>query len=291
MTKLADLKRDIQPAVTITPAIAQNWLEHTVYAGQRKFRPFHAANLATDMRKGKFFPSMPIVFARMGDRKYNINGQHVLNAIVKSGQSITMSVMTVDAEDDDQIADLYSVIDVNKTRSASDSFSAHNIAGKLGLSNDMLIKANAALKLTDAKFNPGQQETYEIQSPLERIRRLNEAAPLIEAFNDTVKGAPRDIKGAIVTGAVQGIALDTFRIAPTVATEFWRQVAFGDGLSRGDPRLTLRDWLFANRATRMPATHRARYVELAWNAFVEKRKLSKLRVGDLTAPVVLKKPR
>lgn len=287
---LAKLHRNEQAGVPVTPAVSQRWIDGTRYERQRKYDENHALFLAETMKRGEFFPTMPIVFAKLGDVSYNINGRHTMHGIVKAGVTQHMTVLTVEVDNEEQIAQLYAAIDAGKPRTVNDGFAAHGLAQKFGLSASQVVKTEAGIKHINSRYSNTRAKTYEMKAPAERVRQFEKYGRAAKQFFDTVRRAPGDISGELNTGAVLSIALPTMLQSPDKAKEFWSQVAFCDGLKVGDPRKTLREWLCSNGPSlRTNPAQKCRAVAYAWEAFVQGRQTSRIKVVDWTKPVVIAK--
>ena len=97
--------------IQVTPVLARQWLDNRMEC-QRKVRPTHVHRLAADMRAGRFHLSPDCIVIIKG---YLANGQHRLEAVIESGKTILMLVLTSEDET------LYTVIDSGIPRTVGDT--------------------------------------------------------------------------------------------------------------------------------------------------------------------------
>lgn len=96
--------------VEVSPEMARKWLERNI--GNRPASPKHVAKLESAIRGGKWkMTGDPIRFSKSGKL---IDGQHRLQAILNSGETVTCVVMR-DLEDE-----IFDVLDSGKGRQKSD---------------------------------------------------------------------------------------------------------------------------------------------------------------------------
>lgn len=277
--------------VSVTPTMARQWLKSSIWKKQRQLRPWHVEELAEAMRRGEFTKGTQIHFARFGEDIHNVNGRHTLEAVVAFDNPIELSVLTTKVQSDQEIADLYSRHDRHLSRTLSDTYEAHGIAEEHGLNRGQVDKIGAGIAAIMGGFMPSRSKDnrgYDMRSADERTRQMKTYVTEGKRFLDIIKGSPAASAAQLRTGSVLGVAMLTFKKDKEAAERFWSQVAFCDGLSVGDPRKTLMNWLMANPQKKAPAAIRARIVTQAWEAFMDGRSMSRFKNPDVSAPVVLK---
>ena len=83
------------------------------------------------------------------------------------------------------------------------------------------------------------------------------------------------------------------------AVEFWRGVAFDDGLRLGDPRKTLREWLINTgiynsarttiKKNQVALPMSVRVIASAWNKWIEGEEFKRVRIPDnVTLPLKIR---
>jgi hypothetical protein len=276
--------------IEIDPGRAAKMIEADHYAGQRNLRPWHVNELAEAMSRGKFTEGTQIHFCKHNGKKYNVNGNHTLHAVVKSGVTINLGILMTEVETDEEIADHYSRHDRHLARTLGDAVKAHGVEAKLGLTGKQITVANYGIKMILSEFaNARRGNTYEIRAHDERVSMLlNEYGDEAKGYFDAIKGCSKLFAAPLMTAAVVGVALLTFKKDPEKAKSFWMQVATGGGgLNVGDPRRSLMVWLQDNPLKIAPSATRARVVAKAWNVFVAGGSVIRFKNIDISTPVVV----
>lgn len=253
----------------VDPEMAKKMIEADYYSGQRNLRPWHVAELAEAMSRNKFTEGTQIHFCKLGDKKYNVNGNHTLHAIVESGVGINLSVLMTEVASEEEVAEHYSRHDRHLARTLEDAVKAHGVEKKLGITGQQITKANAGIKMILNEFaNTRHANRYEIRAHDERVALLTgEYAEAATEYFTAIRGASKSVAKQLMTAAVVGVGLLTFKTNAEAAKPFWTHVASGAGIKRGDPRHSLMMWLLDHPLTEYPAAYRARVVEKAWNVY------------------------
>jgi len=297
MTTLANTKKHDVSLVTITPDMARHWLLSRPYKGQRQLRAAHVKFLAEEMERKNFRPSAEIVFAVEEDRHFLVNGQHTLNAIVQCGIPQTLIVFCYQSGGEEDTAEIYGVIDTNLKRTANDLFSAMYLSDELAFTATNLNRVSAAAKLIGNKFLPRSSNNKE--HPDDLVRRIREYAPAAHLFFDAVAELPGEMQ-SIFRASSLSIALVTFRFSAQLfggekVRDFWRGVAFDDGIVTGDARKVAHRHILTSSSTGSgPSTRKtnmvspyysARFMARCFNAYVEGEKLFQGKILDATSPI------
>ena len=271
----------------VTSEGARYWLSHFNYDKQRKIRPAHVSQLALEMQEGRFREKTQVNFCKLDDTFHLTNGQHTLSAIVQSGVSCLLSVVVLEVEDEEQIADDFTRHDTHLTRTMSDSLIAHNMHDWLGVSRtDLGYIASACVYrlFMEGRIQTRAQQQVSHDVKLNAVREYGSSGTYALRLFD---GRIRDMNflRRKTTLAPAMIAWDH---DPILCGNFYGVMAEDDGLRRKDPRKTLLDFLrmtttlggaFTAAAGKkpMPDHMLVKAQALAWNAFVDDRELSFLR--------------
>lgn len=137
---------------TITPTLAAEILETMTYDRQRPVRQNHIQYLLQEMQRGTFKPGA-IEIRVVGDRRYLIDGQHRLGAIVLSGQSFPMVLIEQRVNSLDEVAADYSRTDRGQGRSYDDTFRARDLTEIVGIAPSCLKYYSAAIGQILAGFS------------------------------------------------------------------------------------------------------------------------------------------
>lgn len=268
--------------VLVTPQMAKDLVESTLYARQRSINDEHVKRLAQEMRREQFIAGTQVHFAELRKNLYCINGNHTLRAVVEAGVMVPLIFLTTACRNETAIAELYARHDIGRQRNWAAAFKAHGIFEGMEGNAMFATSVGAALRyiligLDKDAFHADNEASYSRDL---RIRAMKEyrqhASTLLGALAEGAPGTRR----MLMRGGSLAVALETVRFQPKAASEFWSTAAEDDGLHNGDPQKTLLRWLAENSSTgrgNIPTTIRA--ATLAWNAFYEDRKLSTLRAG------------
>jgi hypothetical protein len=251
----------------VDPQTAVAWLARN--KDNRRPKPAVIAQYARQMAEGLWRDDNPdpIIFDTRGDL---INGQHRLEAVVQTGQDVTMLVYR------GVHPSLRDVLDTGTRRTSSDLLQiVAKLAPARATNFAAAIRGIAAWehfpKRGPMETPHGALSNHEVLALLPRYQpTLDRLMPLVSAMH----------KAGVPGG--DGLWLTLLHRFDTLdaegAEEFADLVASGANLPKGSPILALRD-----RLMRPPqaagSTHRlttARLIVYAWNAWRERRSLSKM---------------
>jgi len=266
--------------ISIDPLLAAKLLMYN--RGNRRLSDTRIEAYARQMRDGAWDDRNPE--ALVIDTEGNLrNGQHRLNAVIRSGATVWFKVET---GVDPAVAD---VLDTGKPRSAGDVITmAFDSPGREGaqkataarfrLAYDRAPKSpwtdNWAKQLSNSEVRDGYL-AYQVS-----IDAVHAAAVAIS------KGA--GLRGGVgLWTGVLSLLLDTHKPAVPV---FAHRTQTGENLSAGDPVLTLRNRLLISSpaGTLIRSDLYSRLIIYAWNAFREGRTIAKFSVNmdrDFPKPV------
>ena len=257
--------------VQVTPAIAADWLE--LNTCNRTLRPKYVSVLARQMAAGNWqFNGGTISFSREG---LLLDGQHRLSAVVESGVTIVVLVVTeLNAESQD-------TMDSGAKRTASDVLALN------GLSRHSVL--TAAIVRRVLAYRGGELHLSNNRpvsnTDILAFSRDNEASTTLAAYMashvySTFRGAPASVIGTAV--------YLTAEIHRDDSDRFFRQVASGADLPNGHPVLTLRTTL-TNARDRRERVQEGRTLHMifrAWNAVRDGKSLGAivLKPGQIITP-------
>jgi hypothetical protein len=282
--------------VNVTPALATWLLEHWSYKRQRNIRNARILAYIRMIEDGDWRFRMEMNVGVLPDGTYYLlNGYHRLTAMtrVSNPQAFMPVRFTFLAlKDQEEAADYYSVLDKNGTRSDADDIRAHNLSQQLGVSPDLLRAGTSSGALIMTDFTGGRSNSEKSalgRSSPARIRFLRDWAAELQAANDILKPVHDRVKKMFQRQAVLAVMLMTLKYVPDRAPEFWTKAAVGEWLRVGDPEMTLRNFLIANK---VGATHEhlyARFVANCWNAFYRYEKMTRTQVHreGIQDPIVI----
>lgn len=273
---------------SITPTQALHWLEEYKHGGQRGLSQELVTIYAGEMKAGKFTTNT-IVLAQLPDGgKFLVNGQHTLWAIAEAKVTLTLPVATVQAQDEDDLALLYSTQDIGRGRGPADAFAPYRLEEKLNLKDFYLTRLYSAVRIIRHNFvRPRGRE------PLHQyVEAMTAWAPQAHHFIELVNGSPLGMR--MLRRDLFSIGLFTLNLVHTPSPgDFWRNAARDDGLSLGDPAKALNKWIIesfaygGNRPSGQTLDYQLHAIATCWNAYYTGRPLRLIRVANPRAIVRL----
>lgn len=278
--------KPIEGNMVIGPETAATWRSAFHYSGQRQFRSWHAANLATEMKEGRFRPKTQIAFAEFEGKIYNTNGQHTLAAIEFSQTQQMVSVVINQCESLAAVADDFARHDTHLTRRFSDSLVAHDVHTRLGVTPSSLQLITAgAIYYSQIRGDIGARS---------QMLTHDSKMKIVDAYGELARDALALLAGALnisylTRKTTLASLMLTFDAQPELAMEFWRAMVLDDGLRIGDPRKTLLAWLrehistggaYGNTRVAKKATADHEFVKgiaAGWNAWIKGKELKIIR--------------
>jgi hypothetical protein len=228
--------------LTITPEIAKILLNFNVK--NRLVRPSHVNFLVKEILNGNWvFTGDPIRFDNLGNL---IDGQHRLNAIVKSNKPQEMLVQY------GLNSEVFTRIDTGKKRSSSDVFSIEDVPNATvaaSLSRNLLNFKKGVFCETGTKssFSNTELLQYYLENPhLEQ--KVSEAVSLYKKSNRLLEPSVMATTFACISD-----------INEEKAKDFMLKLCFGNGLELKDPILVLRNMIIKAKVEKKSFTHKHLY--------------------------------
>lgn len=247
---------------SVTPTTADQYLKQLMPM-QRKPKQRHLESMTRDMvNDGFIFTGEPIIFDVNG---YMIQGQHRCLACVTSGESFDVLVVR------GVPANAYEGMDITAKRTAADTLAKDNCDSATAAATITAKVASYLLGMSDLENN--------VHSPIV-VRRVYQANR--EQIDKAARVASR-CRVFRMGGQPFGYSYFRFsEIDQESADEFFDKLVTGEQLVKGDPILTLRNYLFNNTFQRNDLLRVLYYV---WNVWRQGRSLSVIRVPkDATLP-------
>jgi len=265
----------------ITPSAASAILEHEVYEYQRTCRMGDVRKYATAMARDEWLPGTLLTFCTWQKRRYLVNGQHRLHAVVMAKQSVTFEVQTIPVESYEEIAQWYRIFDRLRLRVLTDLYAPFHLPEKHNTNKTQNTHIMACLAPLAAGFENTSDRNHDVkmytESPVIRMAFLDAWIDEARRFFEDTRGARQKITTNLRRTGIMAVALVTYRSTGNDAEEFWHQVAMDDGLRSDDPRKRLNIFLGSTQSGEYPAHSLARYAASAWNAAWEERTLQTLQ--------------
>lgn len=265
----------------VTPQMAIAILAATKFSGQRRLQTHHVDKWAMMMieDRGEFLQYQGISFGRLNGTLYLLNGQHRLNAVVKSGRSTGFDFTIYECADAAELARYYARFDSEHlSRSLKDIVANDLLVGK-DFPAAYLARVCEAVSFIECRFKNVSSRKMSGAARIKE-RRLEGAhtwereARLYRSF---AKGASVMATQRFFSAGPLAVAMVTLRYQPEQAEDFWKRAIKNDGLRIGDPaRALLEAWKrHGVKWTRYQFGHLA---AVAWNAAFEDQNLQIIRL-------------
>lgn len=251
----------------ITPERAEQMLKHN--HGNRKPSRERVKMFIRLMETGLFkMNGETIKFARSGRL---IDGQHRLLAIVATG--LTVTIMVVTGLDDD----VYPTLDRPRVRSAADVLEARGDVSGRTLAAAVAIVSAYENKVISANGWP-RLETEEILRALDARPEIRRSMEVVGCHRNEVYARAPMVAAHYIFSRENAEAAD----------EFIAALRTGVGLAEGEPVYHLRERLLRDRSAKAKINRAYAFALMikAWNAHVEHRPLRYLRVRKGSTRVV-----
>lgn len=280
--------------VVMPPGVAERILEELNFGGQRKVREPRLLKHLRRIVLGEWRGSFPITFAVLPNGvMYLVDGQHRLQAIVRHGAPMPITVLLSPVENMEEARRLYAGFDErDSVRTDNEMMDAVGVSDALDLPRAYTSKLYKALPilrndlepLTGSEIEAGKYvELFGVDARLAVIAEWKSEA---SQYLDVIQKTSGRIRARLQTAGCMAVALYTLRYQPIKALEFWHGIADNDGLRRNDPRNTfLRDVMERSLSTGS-FRQTVQSPVLAWNAFCEGRELKIIKcvTGGAIAP-------
>ena len=212
--------------VSITPKIAEKWLESVSPEKQRPLMERTITEYASAMRLGHWvLTHQGIAFDADGCLT---DGQHRLHAIVRSGVTVSMFVATGLPVKQGELY-TFDAIDRGKVRGIGQQLQVrHGIRDANRIAAAARIIAQICTR-TSSKMTVGN------------------TLAIIDRFGSSLQFVNRSMKlNAMHKGSVLGSLAFCHRVMPKELNDFMERVGDGDGVSRGSPAFALRAHILTN---------------------------------------------
>jgi hypothetical protein len=273
----------------ISPQQALHVVTHELYERQRPLDQNVVEQYALAMRQQEFRPGTVVSFCLWNNRRYLINGQHTHHGIVRAETPLLLGIEEIEVKSYADIAAWYIKYDRIHVRTLRQMYKAVGLSEALNLNDSQSTELCACLPLLAAGF----MQVTKTRGWLTRLKKDaqirmtfgQEWVGEVTRFFENIKGAPGKIAANLRCSAIMSVALVTYRYTGTDAEEFWKNVAFDDGLANNDPCHRLHLFVFSTKTSSLDAHVYSRYVAAAWNLAFHNKSIVHLRPMDAATPI------
>lgn len=274
----------------ITPEMARSILDDFKYEFQRQPKKSHVDFLADEMSRECFKQDTAIEFTNFDGIRVLTDGQHRLEAVVKSGTCQRFVVIDRYVSNNTQAAIDYTRTDQNRLRTVSESYKTLGICEELKRYNKQIECLGPAVVFIYNNFNKVSGRKFHPDIRLDLMRKFNESYGI---YIESVARAQKEMNNKLFRTSTLSVALVTIEHSSKVfglnrVIDFWKGAAFDDGLKIGDPRKTAYKHLFStyiqggstNRSGNITVQYSSKYLALCFNAYVTGKKLVNAKPAD-----------
>jgi hypothetical protein len=263
----------------MTPELARVMRKTMHYERQRPLSNDNIRRLGYELENGSFVPATPITICVLPEGTMKIvDGNHRLEAIEKSGINAMVTLIYIMVKDEEEVARIYSNLDIQMTRKWSHAIKAHAEFDDFPWAH----KAVAAMGVVLSGFNPLSNEQNPRSKSRElRMETMREFRKPAQLLHDSCSGGPKANLSILFRRANMALALYTTLHQPTQGVEFWSGLVLDDGLRTGDPRKTLLDWSRRNPQLTASIREHLTAAVVCWNAYWEERSLAYIKIEGL----------
>lgn len=276
----------------VTPALAESWLQHHHFEGQRKIHPERVEAYAEDMRHGLFGASdfhFAVLARTGGDWRPMMNGRHRCAAVLASNCGIRARVHEIPIEKEEDAGVIYSWFDVAGLRSQGEILSAMGTEVSARLLN--VTQQACTLLISGFELVPVASGLLVRSSTNLQVKRkvMEEWAPYAQSYLGVVVGQNARMSQILRRQNVMSVGMVTMRHCEEKAVPFWTQLAVND-VRPETPQSLLMDLFMDKKSGAFPAYKWARLVAHAWNYYYEGKAIKVLRVGEaiLREPIAIR---
>lgn len=253
----------------ITPEIASQLLEMNF--SNRRLKESVINAYSNEMKKGEW--KMTGEGIKVSKTNRLLDGQHRLHAVVKSGVSVDMLIIS------DLDEDIFNVLDTGSVRSAGDVLSIDRVA------NPALVASIARfiINYNNGLFDPSN--SGKATRPNNRdIQKFVDANPEVI---DIAKDVCKHYKFKLLNSSILGGMYFVFsKIHDESAEIFTEKLVNGLDLKKDCPIMVLREKLIRDQAnkTRLTITEKVVLLIHAWNAYRLNKSVKSLRIDTNVKP-------
>lgn len=269
----------------VTPERARHLRDTAHFERQRNINQKNVQRLATEILAGRLTDGTQVYLCELPNGELRIaNGNHTLEAVALAGKPQLLTMTTKKVKDLDEVGSIYAVFDIQKVRTWRDSAKAMGVDQEVPNSQKIL----PAVRLIQSGFIIPDTRAS-VHETLENVHSYQEEAI---RFDELKKGSMSDSGRLMTRSGVLSVILETLRYQPSLAFEFWTEVAEDDGLSNGNPAKALLNWL-RRQATSSgggPQREHVLAAAQAWNAKFKNEERQIIRVTKTNSFYLLGTP-
>lgn len=259
--------------VMVTPAAARSVYDTCQFRKQREISNRHVEKYAAAMASGTFKECSVVTIAVANKSRWIVDGNHTLLAVEKFGSAFPLTIEYRQVADEDEAAVLYSTFETRKR-----TLGAHMIAAGLdeitGVSPSMLARFTIGLSALEDGF---PAKTHRLIDSAEKQELIGRWKEWCRPCNDLLAGKKYN-KAVFSRSAAIALLFLTVRYQPAKAATFWNGILRNDGLFEGMPQHTAYGALNGSIGRDISVAEQFACLALAWNAYVDDKRLGFMRV-------------
>ncbi len=252
-----------QKIITITPEVAENFLNCNQYEYQRTAK-LHQVNILVKKIQNGTFLTGDIGLAKElfnSGKTVLVNGQHQSMAVIQTKKPIKALVSTYECSDPEDVALLYRQYDGHAARTLSEL--AYPQARAIGI---QWPKRIISLVITAASIIENKTHLYK-EDRIEMLHRYKLTGDFLCDILAPNNNMSKEFKHLYRSGVVAAM-ITTYRKSQHDTTIFWSHVRDGEDLKKTMPEYRLREFLtsvYVEKTGILPSSHNARKPAVTWH--------------------------
>lgn len=270
---------------TVTPEMAAAWLATDLYVRQRRLRDWHVKRLAVAIARGEFKPGT-LEFCVVDGKRYLVDGQHRLMAVVTSETNQTFAVVEYHYPAMEEVETHYARTDIGVKRMPGEAPALQRFREEHQLTDPAMKGVIGASGLLIKGFEHRDNDGVRREpSPDERAYLANQFASEITGYFSAISHGKPQIHKHLRKGGTTAVGILTFRHQKEKAKPFWERVAALGGYEENTGESHLVAFFLDRGQTRLRGEELARWVARCWNAYFGEVRVTYLRAPDMLAPI------
>jgi len=276
----------------IHPLEGQTWVAEASYGRQRPIREHHVEFLHHLMATGRFRAGSEIALAVLKGRRFIVNGNHTLYALVRLDRPIIVTLTEYHVTHEEEVDALYNTFDRQLPRTARDMLKAYGFADHAGINQRQSEVLFSAQRLLLSGFVYATARAHKTLGYLRDNELLYVSAlewtKEASMFCEDIRAAKKPWQAFLTRQALMAIALVQYRFAPAQAETFWQHVALENHVDPNHPTRLLARWFQTeSHKQRYNAIDYAYITAMAWNAVALERSLRSFTMPSREVPITI----
>lgn len=231
-------------AQNVTKEQAIIWLAECVYPHQRPRSESWTQVLAGMMNRGVFRASTDIAFADFQGKRFLVNGNHTLHAVLRADAPQDLLIVRMVCTTMQEVNEIYMRYDAGRLRNYHNIYRAMELTQTLQMTRTQVGELGASVGFLAAGFSKRGIISEMLKDGTLKANMMAAWSPEAHLFYDALAGCPSEYKSLLATRSVMSLGLVTLRFQEEKARIFWEETSHPEeALDRNAPSSRLMRWL------------------------------------------------